>query len=114
MATPMNISLPTGARPDLTQISEQILLKRLAHGDRTVFWQLWERYQPYLYRCCLRWMGGNPADAEDACSRAMLKAWDKLPKYAAKLINLKAWLARLTHNLCVGSAPQVPKTGHGT
>ena len=25
----------------------------------------------------------------------------KLPKYAAQLLNLKAWLARLTHNLCV-------------
>ncbi len=40
-------------------------------------------------------------DAEEALSRAMVKAWDKLPDYAEKITNLRAWLTRLTHNLCV-------------
>ncbi|MGB3205057.1 MAG: hypothetical protein WBB28_08720 [Crinalium sp.] len=40
------------------------------------FWQQWQQYQDYLYRCCIKWMGGNPIDAEDALSRAMLKAWE--------------------------------------
>jgi RNA polymerase sigma-70 factor (ECF subfamily) len=31
----------------------------------------------------------------------MLKAWDKLPDYAEKITNLRAWLTRLTHNLCI-------------
>jgi RNA polymerase sigma-70 factor (ECF subfamily) len=65
------------------------------------FWQLWQQNRDYLYRCCLRWMGGNPTDAEEVLSRAMLKAWDKLPDYAEKITNLRAWLTRLTHNLCI-------------
>jgi RNA polymerase sigma-70 factor (ECF subfamily) len=46
-------------------------------------------------------MGGVQEDAEDALSRAMLKAWDKLPGYAATITDLRAWLARLISNLCV-------------
>ncbi|NES00222.1 MAG: sigma-70 family RNA polymerase sigma factor, partial [Symploca sp. SIO1B1] len=46
------------------------------------FWQQWEQYRDYLYRCCIKWMGGNPIDAEDALSRAMLKAWEKVQKFA--------------------------------
>ena len=45
--------------------------------------------------------GGNPTDAEEVLSRAMLKAWDKLPNHAEKITNLRAWLIRLTHNLCI-------------
>ncbi|MBW4576204.1 MAG: RNA polymerase sigma factor [Aphanothece sp. CMT-3BRIN-NPC111] len=80
---------------------EQILLTSLSQGDRSAFWQLWVRYQDYLYSRCLTWMAGNHMDASEALSRAMLKAWDKLPDYAGKITNLKAWLTRLTHNLCV-------------
>jgi RNA polymerase sigma factor (sigma-70 family) len=65
------------------------------------FWQLWQQNQDYLYRCCLKWMSGNLADAEEALSRAMLKAWDKLPNHAEKITNFRAWLTRLTHNLCI-------------
>ena len=66
------------------------------------FWQQWQQYRDYLYRCCIKWMGGNPTDAEDALSRAMLKAWEKVQKYAAYgIANFKAWLTRLTRNLCV-------------
>lgn len=66
------------------------------------FWQQWQQYQDYLHRCCIKWMGGNPTDAEDALSRAMLKAWEKVQKYAAgEIYNFKAWLTTLTRNLCV-------------
>jgi len=65
------------------------------------FWQLWEQYRDELYQCCIKWIGGNPTDAEDALSRAMLKAWEKVQQYAGKITNFKSWLTRLTHNLCV-------------
>lgn len=54
----------------------------LALDIMSIFWQQWQQYRDYLYRCCIKWMGGNPTDAEDALSRAMLKAWDKAQKYA--------------------------------
>jgi len=68
---------------------------------KKAFWQLWQQNRDYLYRCCLKWMGENLTDAEDALSLAMLKAWEKVQKYVGKIANFKAWLTRLTHNLCV-------------
>lgn len=64
------------------------------------FWLQWQQYRDTLYHCCLKWMG-NPMDAEDALSRAMLKAWDKVQQYAGEITNFKAWLTSLTHNLCI-------------
>ena len=69
--------------------------------DCADFWLLWQEHQNYLYHRCLGWMGGNPTEAEDALSRAMLKAWEKVQKYAGKITNIKGWLTRLTHNLCM-------------
>jgi len=67
----------------------------------TVFWSLWQQYKNDLYHCCFKWMNYNPTDAEDALSRAMLKAWEKVQKYEGKIPNFKAWLTRLTRNLCI-------------
>ena len=64
----------------------------------SAFWHLWQEYQDYLYRCCLKWMGGNAAEAEDALSQAMLKAREKVRNCA--ITNFKAWLTQLTKNVC--------------
>ncbi|MEM9506146.1 MAG: RNA polymerase sigma factor [Cyanobacteria bacterium P01_E01_bin.35] len=85
----------------IPETKEQILLTRVAQGDRRAFWSLWESYQNYLYHRCLVWMGGNHDDAQEVMSLAALKAWDKLPNYAHNITNLKGWLNRFTHNLCM-------------
>lgn len=66
-----------------------------------VFWQEWQEYQDHLYRCCFKWMDGNYTDAEEALSRAAIKAWDKVKDGKYIVTNFKAWFTRLTHNLCV-------------
>lgn len=80
---------------------EQFLLNKLIQGDSNAFWQLWELYRDYLYHRCRAWMGGNHDDAQEVMSLASLKAWEKLPKYAGDITNLKGWLNRFTHNLCM-------------
>ena len=80
---------------------EDSALKHLTQGDPNAFWSLWMRYHDDLYSHCLQWMGGDREDAEDALSRASIKAWNALPQYADKITNLRGWLIRLTHNLCV-------------
>jgi RNA polymerase sigma-70 factor (ECF subfamily) len=45
-------------------------------------------------------MFGVREDAEDALSRAMLRALDKLPHIGPQIENIRAWLSRLTVNLC--------------
>lgn len=85
-------------------VSQSVSASYLRGGSEELgkgFWQQWQQYQDYLYRCCIKWMGGNPTDAEDALSRAMLKAWEKVQKYAGEIANFKAWLVTLTRNLCV-------------
>jgi RNA polymerase sigma factor (sigma-70 family) len=79
----------------------QILLENLSKGDSRAFWELWFLHQDYLYQCCLKLMDRNVTDAQDVMSQVMLKAWDRLPSQAQKITNLKAWLARFTHNLCM-------------
>ena len=67
----------------------------------TKFWQQWEQHRDYLYRCCLKWMDGNATNAEEVLSRAMLKAFEKSRDCTDAITNLKAWLTRLTYNLCM-------------
>ncbi|WP_293089621.1 sigma-70 family RNA polymerase sigma factor, partial [Moorena sp. SIO3H5] len=77
------------------------LLEKLSDGDSSAFWPLWEHYKDYLYHRCLSWMGGNRSQAQDALSEIMLKAWEKLPKFAAKITNIKGWLTKFARNFCI-------------
>lgn len=80
---------------------EQLLLERISYGDKFAFWQLWNRHKDYLYYQCLKKMGNNIDDAQEALSYSMLRAWEKLPKYALQIKNVRAWLTRLSGNLCI-------------
>ncbi|NER00645.1 MAG: RNA polymerase sigma factor [Cyanothece sp. SIO2G6] len=84
-----------------SNLSEQQLLQSIQSGNLSAFWSLWLMYQPYLFSRCFHWTGGNRSDAEDILSLAMCRAWEQMPRYAASLKNPKAWLIKLTHNLCV-------------
>jgi RNA polymerase sigma factor (sigma-70 family) len=77
------------------------LLCRVAEGNTLAFWMLWDLHKGHLYHLCMWQMGGVQEDAEDALSRAMLRALEKLPNNALKIGNFKAWLSKLTLNLCV-------------
>ncbi len=80
---------------------EQLLLERISQGDKSAFWQLWDQHKDYLYYQCLKRMGNNIDDAQEALSYSMLRAWEKLPKYALQIKNVRAWLTRLSGNLCI-------------
>jgi RNA polymerase sigma factor (sigma-70 family) len=87
---------------DAAADEERRLLHRLAQGDTTAFWGLWERYKnTLLLRLCLQWMGGNREDTEDALSSASIKAWRYLSLHGSEITNVKAWLSRLLYNHCM-------------
>ncbi|MFM7572492.1 MAG: RNA polymerase sigma factor [Snowella sp.] len=65
------------------------------------FWQLWLSHRDYLYRCCLRWMGYKPMEAEDALSLAMWKAYRKFTQYANQIRQWKSWLTKLCYRVCL-------------
>ncbi len=82
---------------------EQLLLQRLAQGDRDAFWPLWCEHSSYLYYRALAWVNGNRSDTEDIVSQVLLKAWETLPSRAGGILNLRAWLTRMAYNLCMDS-----------
>ena len=84
-----------------TAVRDSALMKSLSLGDADAFWVLWKRHEPHLSEICLRQMKYVRADAEDAVSRSMLVARDKLPIYAREIIDVEAWLTRLTCNVCL-------------
>lgn len=68
-------------------------------ADQTDFWRIWLTHRDYLQRHSLRFSNGNPADAEDAMSEAMLRAVQAFSLAAIR--NHRAWLLRLVHNACI-------------
>jgi RNA polymerase sigma-70 factor (ECF subfamily) len=78
-----------------------MLLIQIAEGNKEAFWTLWQNYRNYLFGICARHSGGINEEVEDVLSRAMIRAYEKMPLYAGTIKNPKAWLTRLTINLCV-------------
>src|SRR5215213_9589769 len=70
-------------------------------GESGAFWLIWLRHEPHLGAVCRRHMRRVRHDAEDAVSRSMMTARERLPEYAAEIIDLEAWLTRLTSNVCL-------------
>lgn len=74
------------------------------------FWQLWLTHQDQLRKQCMHMMSGNLADAEDALSSAMLRASQKFLEYSGSIMNEKAWLSKLVHNVCIDQYRQRKRT----
>ena len=75
--------------------------RQITAADREAFWRLWKEHEKYLYRICLRQLDGIQEEAEDALSILMVKLLDLLPRYSDHIENLRAWLAKITFNLCI-------------
>lgn len=99
----MNISQQNQQQQNYKQQNEQEkqLLSRVSSGDDSGFWELWERHRGTLFLKCRRMMNDDTDDAQDALSMAMLRAHEKLPRYAAGVTNFRNWVLRLTENLCI-------------
>lgn len=87
--------------PSEARAGERSLLEKVSQGDPDAFWSLWMMHRPHLLAVCYRQMRRVGADADDAVSRSMLVAHAKLPEYAAQIIDVEAWLTRLTSNVCL-------------
>lgn len=87
--------------PEKANLDENCLRINRHQGKPIDFWQLWGQHQADLCRRCLSWMGGNSTDAREALSQAAIKAWEKWQDCAGEIANFKAWVTRLTHNLCM-------------
>ena len=80
---------------------ERSLLESLSDGDSAAFWPLWRRHERRIIDVCRRKMSGVQADVDDAVSRSMFAAMERMPAYASSILNLEAWLTRLSCNVCI-------------
>jgi RNA polymerase sigma-70 factor (ECF subfamily) len=85
---------------DQEKAGDRVLLEQLSRGNGSAFWVLWGKHQARVADVCRRQMSGVAADADDAMSRAMMQAQEKMPAYASSILNVDAWLARLSCNIC--------------
>ena len=77
---------------------EWALVLQAKKGDAHAFALLYEKYYKDLYRFALCYLK-NTAQAEDAVSQAVLKAYEKLPNLR-KETSFKSWLFQITANEC--------------
>ena len=74
------------------------LVQQAKQGDTHAFALLYEKYYKDLYRFALCYLK-NTAQAEDAVSQAVLKAYEKLPNLR-KETSFKSWIFQITANEC--------------
>src|SRR5260370_38424865 len=82
-----------------TRLRDHQLLHELSSGDGEAFWRIWLCHVPHLRAVCYRHMRPVRADADDAVSRSMMVAREKLPGYAKEIVDLEAWLPPRTRNV---------------
>jgi RNA polymerase sigma factor (sigma-70 family) len=95
--------VPVLRAADAVRIEEEVHspVGRMVPSEPTAFWRLWEQYRPELYRCCLRWMGGDPHEAQAALSSVALKVVAVLSSQVEGITDPRAWLRCLTYHLCM-------------
>jgi RNA polymerase sigma factor (sigma-70 family) len=65
------------------------------------FWAVWMRHRDYLFRRCVRWLGGNYHDAEDVLSKGAVNAAIYVRDNPRGVLQFRPWILRVLHNLCI-------------
>ena len=90
------LSEPTQTAYD-TNSHLEIILRRLAQGDKDALAELYNETQAAVYGFSLS-ITKNPADSEDVLQETYLKIWANADKYKAKGTPM-AWILTITKNL---------------
>jgi RNA polymerase sigma-70 factor (ECF subfamily) len=77
---------------------DDMLMARVAARDASAFRALAERHGTLPYRIGYR-MTGDAAEAEDIAQEALLRLWDKAPRWRSGGAGIAARLTRVTMNL---------------
>lgn len=74
-------------------------LSRIQSGDKEAFGEeVYQRYEPQIYRHLYYRLGQNQQQAEDATSQVFLKAYQAIGRYQFRGYSLKGWLYQIAHN----------------
>lgn len=87
-------------------LSESSAILRARRGDRKAFSRLTEPYRRELIAYCYR-LTGTLTEAEDMVQEAFLRAYRALDSFEERA-SLRAWLYRISHNLCLNHVQRRP------
>src|SRR5262245_1547312 len=80
--------------PDLPTTSDEVLVQRVATGNRLAMQVLYARHHVRVYRFALR-LTGNPAIAEDLTSAVFLDVWRQAGRFEGRSA-VSTWLLAIT------------------
>ena len=83
---------------DLSDLGDEVLLARYAHGDRMAARALVLRLSPRVLGYAARLLGDR-AEAEDVAQEAMMRLWRIAPDWRSGEAQVTTWLYRVVTNL---------------
>ena len=87
----------------------QALVERARAGDGGAFANLYEQFEPQIYRYLLRRLGGNRTTAEDLTTEVFLKVLERWGGYEFRGVPFSAWLHRIARNHLIDYFRASPK-----
>lgn len=78
--------------------SDQELVALIAEGNKPAFNLVMQRYLATVLNFCKRYL---PHEAEDITQEVFIRLWNKTPIWEDKGFSVKAWLLRVSYNLCI-------------
>jgi len=81
-------------------LSDVALVSASGHGESAAFRCLVERHLPFVLAVAGRMLRSS-FEADDIAQEAFLRLWRNIPGLAADGRGVKAWLRRVTANLCI-------------
>ncbi|HHY87837.1 MAG TPA: sigma-70 family RNA polymerase sigma factor [Chloroflexi bacterium] len=82
----------------MTDLTDEVAVRRAAEGDQEAFAVLYERYVTRIYNY-IYYRTGSAHDAEDLTARVFFRAMSNMKNYRDRGAPFSAWLYRIAHNL---------------
>jgi RNA polymerase sigma-70 factor (ECF subfamily) len=84
----------------IAQLSDEILIARVARGDRTALGTLYDRHAASVMGICLKIIGERAA-AEDVLQETFWRVWQNASTYQSQRGSFTGWLFRIARNLAI-------------
>lgn len=81
-----------------TRDDDAALMVRIATRDKQAFAALMNRHLAAVLRFNTQYL---PQEAEDITQEAFIRLWNKAPTWKDQGVSAKAWLLRVSYNLCI-------------
>src|SRR3712207_4190686 len=85
---------------EATELADDALMARIAHGDRVAFRMLTGRLYGPALRVAVKVLGDR-AEAEDAVQAALVKLWQAASRFDAQRGSVEGWFRRVVVNACI-------------